>query len=147
MAQATSGRAPTPTGVRAVADVAFGYLAATFTAGAVVQVFLAGYGVFGASGAPVDVARSLDAHRAWGNVLGIVAIVLFLVAVLARTSRFAVVGALVLAALTEVAQHGLAQLGNQHSWAGGLHAADGVLILVLGGWLAISALHERESTR
>lgn len=135
-----------PTGVRSAADAAFGYLAAAFTAGAIVQVFLAGLGVFGSHGAGVDTASSLDAHRAWGDVLGIVAVVLLL-AVVARSSRAAIAGALALAVLTEVAQHGLAALGAHHAWAGGLHATDGVLIPVLAGGLAAGALRDRRGAR
>jgi hypothetical protein len=56
---------------RGAAAVAFSVVAAVFTLGVLVQVFLAGMGVFGAHGAAIQQADSLDAHRTWGNALGV----------------------------------------------------------------------------
>ena len=133
---APAGTPPTRT-VRDIAQPAFAALAAAFVVGVVVQLFFAGLGVFGADGLSVDRAGSLDAHRTWGNVLGIAAVALFALAVLARAGRRQLVATAGLAVLTEVAQHGLAAAGVQHSWAGGLHAADGAVILLLAVYVAV----------
>lgn len=130
---------PALTGIRQAAHVAFGYGVALFAAGVVVQVFLAGSGVFGMHGTDAAHAGTFDPHRMLGNALGVAAAVLFLLALVARQSLRLVIGALVLAVLTEVAQHGLADAGGSNHWLGGLHAADGVLILLLGCWLAFAA--------
>lgn len=127
---------PVLTGARRAAHVAFGYLTALFAAGVLVQVFLAGAGVFGMTTTDAEHAGSFGLHRAFGNALGITAGVLLLLALVARHSLRVVIGALVLALLTEVAQHGLAAAGSSDRWFGGLHAADGVLILLLACWLA-----------
>ncbi|MGH3491996.1 MAG: DUF6220 domain-containing protein [Sciscionella sp.] len=138
MTQAVAtGTSTSLVGARRVAEVATGYLAAVMTVGVIVQVFLAGMGVFGLDGADVEKASSLDPHRTLGNVLGIVAILVLLTALAARRSWVVMLTAFVLAVLTEAAQHGLASAGNDHSWAGGLHAADGLLILGLAAWLAV----------
>ena len=128
------------------AAAAFGFLAITFAAGVVVQVFLAGLGVFGAHGATLDHASSLDAHRAFGDVLGVVAIVLFVWSLPGMPRRL-VATTLAIAVLTEVAQHGLAQAGLRHSWAGGLHAADGALILLLGVYVTVTARRAQREAR
>jgi Mn2+/Fe2+ NRAMP family transporter len=112
-----------------------GYVAGLFSIGVVVQVFLAGAGTFGMNSTHVDQASSFEPHRAMGNALGIVAVLLLLLALLARPSTSVVLGAFALALLTELAQHGLAQAGVHHRWLGALHAGDGALILLLGCWV------------
>ena len=88
-----------------------------------------------------------DAHRAFGDVLGVVAIVLFVWSLLAGMPRRLVATTLAIAVLTEVAQHGLAQAGLRHSWAGGLHAADGALILLLGVYVTVTARRAQREAR
>jgi Family of unknown function (DUF6220) len=77
-------------------------------------------------------ASSFDAHRAWGEILGALSVVLLILAPVARASRRIVLETLLLAVLVEVAQHGLAAVGDSNKWLGGLHALDGVVILLLG---------------
>jgi len=134
------------TGWRSGVDRAYAYLAGLFVIALLVQVFLAGVGVFGDHARKVANATSLDPHRALGSVLGMVAIVLFLVALAARASRLTVVGAFLVALLTLVAQNALASGGDSNKWIGGLHAFDGMLILLLSIWLA-GAAHRREAVR
>ncbi len=136
--QAAPVSAPTARGRRSAA-AAFGLLAAAFAVAVVLQVFLAGLGVFGARGVSLEHATSLDAHRTVGDALGIVAVVLFLLGLLARSPRRVLAATFALALLTEIAQHGLAQAGLHHSWAGGLHAADGALILLLATYVVVGA--------
>jgi Mn2+/Fe2+ NRAMP family transporter len=123
-------------GVRRGADVTFAVVQALFVAAVLAQVFLAGLGAFTHRSTG---SHPFAAHEDLGNILGIVAVALFVIAVIARASTATVVGALVLGVLTEAAQHGLAQGGHHHAWLGGLHALDGMIILLLGTWLAIAA--------
>jgi heme A synthase len=45
--------------------------------------------------------------------------------------------------LVVVAQSGLAAAGENNKWIGGLHALDGMVILLLSIWLAIAAWRRR----
>jgi hypothetical protein len=67
----------------------------------------------------------------------------YLMALAAWQSRGTVVATLVLALLVVVAQSGLAAAGESNKWIGGLHALDGMVILLLSLWLAISARRRR----
>jgi Mn2+/Fe2+ NRAMP family transporter len=134
------------TGWRRRVDQVYAYLSGLFVLAILVQVFLAGVGVFGDHAAKVANASSFDPHRALGTVLGIVAVVLFLVALAARESRRTVVGALLLAVLTLAAQPALANSGDSNKWVGGFHAFDGMLILLISLWLAGTS-HRREAQR
>ena len=97
------------------------------------------------------------------GIIGVVALVLFaategpwawillgigllILAALARAARSVWVGALVLAILAAVAQSGLAAGGEDNKWVGGLHALDGMIILLLAGWLTGMG-HRREAAR
>lgn len=133
-------------GWRRGVDRAFVYLVTLFFIGVLVQVFLAGVGVFGDHSLKVEDASSFDPHRALGNILGALAIVLVILAALARPSRANSIGALVLAVLAAGAQSGLAAGGEDNKWVGGLHALDGIIILLLAGWLTGMA-HRREAAR
>jgi cytochrome b561 len=105
----------------------------------VVQVFLAGVGVFGVDSTDLDKASSFDPHRALGNVIGGLALVILLAAVIARAPARAVWGSIVLFLLAGFAQTGLAAAGDDNKWVGGLHAADGVVILLLALWLHLDS--------
>lgn len=131
------------TGARRAADLAYGYLAALFVLGVLVQVYLAGIGIFGINSAKVADATSLDPHRAWGTVLMVLSLILLIVALIARVSRVTVIGTFVLAVLVIVAQTALAAAGENSKWIGGLHALDGMVILLLSVWLAIAARRRR----
>ena len=126
-------------GARGVIDVVYCYLAAFFVLGVLAQVFLAGVGVFGINASKVANASSFDPHRAWGSVLMVIAVVLLILALIAWASRATVIWTFVLAVLVIVAQSGLAAAGDSNKWFGGLHALDGMLILLLSLWLAITA--------
>jgi len=136
-------------GWRRGVDRAFIYLVTLFFVGVLVQVFLAGVGAFGELGDHVtklEDASSLDAHRNLGFILGGVAVILLILALLARASRATWIGALVLAVLAFVAQSALASGGEDNKWVGGLHALDGIIILLLAGWLTGMG-HRREAAR
>lgn len=131
------------TGTRRGADVSFGYLAGLFVLAVLAQVFLAGVGAFGFGAS----SPGFGPHEDLGNVLGIVAIVLFVISLVARATRGQWIGALVLALLTELAQHGLAAEGKNDVWVGGVHAFDGMLILLLAVSLSIASLRRNDSLR
>jgi Mn2+/Fe2+ NRAMP family transporter len=123
-------------GARGVADSIFAYLAALLVLGVVVQFFLAGLGVFGIDGhRDMEKATSLDPHRALGHILAGVAILMFIAALVARTSRAKIWVSIALALLTELVQTALASGGEDHHWLGGLHALNGLIILGLAGWM------------
>jgi Mn2+/Fe2+ NRAMP family transporter len=134
-------------GWRRGVDRVYCYLVGLFVLGVLAQVFLAGVGVFGDHASKVANASSFDPHRALGSVLGIVAVVLFLVALAARASRSTVIGALVLAVLTLAAQPALANAGDSNKWSGGFHALDGMLILLISVWLAVAAFRREMARR
>jgi hypothetical protein len=131
------------TGARRAADVAYGYLAAFFVLGVLFQVYLAGIGIFGINSAKVANATSLDPHRTWGTVLMVLSVILLILALIAWASRATVIGTFVLALLVIVAQTALAAAGDNSKWIGGLHALDGMVILLLSLWLAIAARRRR----
>jgi Family of unknown function (DUF6220) len=133
------------TGARGVIDVVYGYLAAFFVLGVLFQVYLAGIGIFGINARKVANATSLDPHRAWGTVLMVIALVLLILALIAWASRATVIETFVLALLVIVAQSGLASAGESNKWIGGLHALDGMVILLLSLWLAIAAWRRRRA--
>lgn len=111
----------------------------------VVQIFLAGRGVFGIRGAvKLDDQSSLDPHRALGNLIAVVAIVVFLLALLMWDKRL-IAWTFVLALLAEVVLHATAL--PKHPWVAGLHPVTGVAVLGISAWLAHSAWagHERAS--
>ena len=121
------------------------YLIVLFAGACVVQVFLAGRGVFGirpaSTGQSVgdffDHQKSLDPHRVLGEILGIVAIVMFLAALVVWRDRRLIAWTLGLAIATEVLQHAFAL--PDHPWVAGLHVVSGVSILGSGVWLSYDA--------
>jgi hypothetical protein len=103
----------------------------------VVQIFLAGRGVFGIHGAAsLDDQKSLDAHRALGNVISVVAVITFLLALLLWNKRL-ILWTLVLAVLAAIVQHATAL--PKHPWVSGIHPVSGVAILGIAAWLAHNA--------
>jgi hypothetical protein len=130
------------TGWRAAVDRVYRYLMGLYVVALVLLIFLAGKGIFGDHSAKIADAKSLDPHRGLGSVLGLVAVILFLLALAARVNRATVIRTFVLAVLALVAQPALAGGGEHHAWVGGLHVVDGIVIFVLAVWLAATA-HRR----
>ena len=90
-----------------------------FLLGATIMFFLAGTGAFG---------EGFDAHVDTGRGLQVVALLLVVLAAVGR--REALVPSIVLLVLI-VIQSGLAQVGEDVSFIGGLHPLNGLLILVV----------------
>jgi hypothetical protein len=107
----------------------------------VVQIYLAGRGVFGISGsASIGDQSSFDPHRTLGNVIGIGALLAFVLALVLWDMQL-VVWTLVLAVLAEAVQHVTTSAGN--SWIAGLHALSGLAIVGIAGSLAHRAWRHR----
>jgi Family of unknown function (DUF6220) len=94
--------------------------AAIYLVGAVVQFFLAGLGVFGAS--------SYDAHRAFGLILVLVTLVLLVLSIVGRMPRTTIILTVVLLGLN-VLQMVLANTDVGEIAA--LHPVNGVVIVFL----------------
>ena len=124
-------------GVRRVFYGIYRVLIALVAIACVVQIFLAGRGVFGIHGsASLDDQTSLDAHRALGDLISLVTILVFLCALVVWDKRL-VIWTFVLALLAVLVQHATAL--PKHPWVAGIHPVSGVAILGISAWLAHSA--------
>jgi hypothetical protein len=120
MASSSTGAAePRPAG--GVARAHRG-LAILFQIAVVVQFFLAGLGAFG--------AESYAAHRALGNALGLIGLVLVILAAVGR--KEALPASAVLFVLL-IVQAILGMAGDDVGVLGGLHPVNALLILGVGG--------------
>ena len=131
------------------------WFSALYVLAIIVQLFLAGEGVFRlnnvrhsdkcdkAVGCIAKSSKTLDAHRALGFVLTLPGALLFLIVALVawhsnKQTRTISILAPILAFLESV----LAAIG---SWVGGLHVLNGVLVLGLFTWLAITLRQPQEA--
>ena len=122
---------------RRIAWQAYRVLIALIAVACIVQIFLAGRGVFGIHGsASLDDQSSLNAHRDLGEIIGIGAIVVLVLALIMWDKRL-ILWTFILALLAEVVQHATAL--PKHPWVSGLHPVSGVAILGISAWLAHSA--------
>jgi hypothetical protein len=108
-----------------------------FLLAGVVQIFLAGLGIFGLHGQKIGAAgeTALNPHRTLGFALGAAALVILLLAVAARAGARAIILSFVLVLLTGLVQSLLVSFADDHAVFGGLHAADGLLILSTPAYL------------
>jgi hypothetical protein len=136
----------TLSGARAVADQVFMWGWLLFLVAGLVQIFLAGMGVFNLKGQKLSDASSLDPHRALGFALGLLSLVLLIVALVARVDAKTVGVTFVVVVLATVMQSVLASAGENTAFFGGLHAIDGLLILGLGGFLFGEARRRHSGT-
>lgn len=104
-------------------------LAYLFLAGAGLQFFLAGLGVFGDGNHESD---DYDAHRIVGSLLTLVALLLLIAALVGRVKVRASVTLFVLM----IVQNVLAEVGDDASALAALHPLLGVVLLVLAHELA-----------
>jgi hypothetical protein len=123
-------------GARGAADKVFAYLAALLVLGVVVQFFLAGLGVFDIAGhKDLENVSQLDPHRMLALFLALLALLMFIAALVARTGKTKIWVSIILVLLIELVQSALAGGGEDHHWLGGLHALNGLIILGLAGWM------------
>ena len=128
-------------GVRRGAFQVYRVLIALIAAACVVQIFLAGRGVFGIHGtASLDNQKSLNAHRDLGEIIGLATVIVFLLALLIWNRRL-IIWTFVLALLAEIVQHATAL--PKHPWVAGFHPVSGVAILGISFYLAHSAWAKR----
>ena len=104
-----------------------------FLAAGVVQIFLAGLGTFRLLHGAGDSA--LDPHRTLGFAMAGMAMILLILALVARPGARAIVGLVLLVLLTSFVQSLLASLADHHVVYGALHATDGLLILAIPTYL------------
>ena len=121
------------TRTRGVATAVFRWGLLVFLAAGVVQIFLAGLGAFKLLHGAGDSA--LDPHRTLGFTMAGMALILLILALIARQGLRAVVGLVLLVVLTSFVQSLLASLADHHAVYGALHAADGLLILAIPTYL------------
>ena len=122
--------------LRSSALAGYRWLLLTFLLAGCVQIFLAGLGVF--SFGDHDAAggtSAFDAHRILGFTMAGVAVIILVLAVIARPGALAVVLSGVLVVQMTLLQSLLAGLADNAALYGGLHALDGILVLAIAGYL------------
>jgi len=114
-------------GARHTALLALRYGAMVFCAAVIVQFYLAGVGIFAATG-PVKDAASLDPHRQLGYILAALALLVLIAAIVARPGRQVLGAAIALFVLTGI-EGGLASAGPSAPYLGALHPVIAAAIL------------------
>jgi hypothetical protein len=102
-----------------------------FLVAGAVQIFLAGFGTF---------HGGFAAHRGLGFGMAGLAVIILVLALVARVGTRDVVLAVVLVLLAGAGQSLLAGLGEDGAFWGGLHALDGLAILGIAGFLQGAAI-------
>jgi len=127
------------TGARRRALVAYRWLLLGFLLLGAVQIFLAGLGAFRLDNTGVSGDTAFAPHRAVGFAMAGVALVILILALIARPGTRAVVLAVLLFVLAVLVQSVLASLADNTLLFGGLHALDGLAILGIAAFLYVSA--------
>jgi hypothetical protein len=146
VADAERGTARPVTGLRRGAFLGYQWLLLAFLLAGAAQIFLAGLGVFRLEDQGLAAAgdTAFAPHRTLGFTMAGIALLILVLAVIARPGTRAIIGSAVLVLLTSLVQSLLAGLGEDHAAYGALHALDGLLILAIAGYLyAWSHRHER----
>ena len=126
------------------ARVVLRYLAPLFVVAIIVQVFLAGEGIFGIKAGPkLDDQKTLDAHRGFGFIIAEPgAVLLLIVALLAwhpdkrvRTVSIALPFLLFIQAI----------LGGAGRWGGAFHPLVAFVLLAAFGWLSRRLWEEKRA--
>ena len=140
-AGAATAPASSVTGIRRVAFRGYRSLLLAFLLLGAVQIFLAGLGVFKLDGQELGGTgeTAFDPHRNLGYGMGLLALFILILAVTARLGARPIALSAALLLLIGLAQSTLASLGEDTPFFGGLHAADGLLILGLALFLHGSA--------
>ena len=138
---ATAGHEKVPaspfTGLRGIAFRGYRWLLLGFLLLGVAQIFLAGLGVFSLQdqGLAAGGDSAFAPHRAIGFTMAGIALLILVLAVIARPGTRAIIGSAVLVLLTSLMQSLLAGLADSHALYGALHALDGLVILGIAGYL------------
>jgi hypothetical protein len=136
-ADAERGSVRPVTDLRRGAFLGYQWLLLAFLLAGVAQIFLAGLGVFRLEDQGLAAAgdTAFAPHRTLGFTLGGIALLILVLAVIARPGARAIAGSALLVLLTSLVQSLLAGLGEDHAVYGALHALDGLLILGTAGYL------------
>jgi hypothetical protein len=139
MASSVKTRSPSSavTGPRRAALTGYRWLLLAFLLAGVTQIFLAGLGAFRLQDQGLAAAgdSAFAPHRALGFSMGGIALLILVLAVIARPGARAVAGSAVLVLLTSLMQSLLAGFAEDHAVYGALHALDGLLILGIAACL------------
>jgi hypothetical protein len=135
MTSAVQTRPPSAqSGLRRGALAGYRWLLLVFLVACGAQIFLAGLGVFSFGGGDsAGGASAFDAHRSLGYALGAAAVLILILALIARPGVLPLGLAVLLAVQANLLQSLLAGLADNTALYGGLHALDGVLILGSAG--------------
>jgi hypothetical protein len=140
-------------GVRRVSRSILKWFSALYVVAIIVQVFLAGEGIFGlnnirhaddcneAGAQCIANSKTLDAHRALGFFLTLPGALLFLIVALLAwypNKRIRIIS--IVAPILTFVQTILAELGR---WGGAFHPLNAILVLGLFAWLAYRLRHEQ----
>jgi hypothetical protein len=126
--------------VRRGALIAYRWLVLAFLLAGGAQIFLAGLGVFSFGNHDTAGGSSaFDTHRALGFTMAGAAIVILILALIARPGVLPLCLAGILVVQTCLLQSLLATLADNAALYGGLHALDGLLALGIVGFLYASA--------
>src|ERR1700722_20916255 len=117
------------TSLRRAAQTGYRWLLLAFLVLGAIQIFLAGLGAFRIDNLGVSGDTAFAPHRAVGFAMGGVALVILILALIARAGTRAVVLAAVMFVLAFLAQSVLASLAANTVLFGGLHALDGLALL------------------
>jgi hypothetical protein len=126
------------TSARRGALAAYRWLLLGFLLLGAVQIFLAGLGAFRLDNTGVSGDTAFAPHRAIGFAMAGVALVILILALIARPGTRAAVLAAVMFVLAFLAQSVLASLADNTVLFGGLHALDGLAILGIAAFLYVS---------
>jgi hypothetical protein len=119
---------PTFTGARRIGLLTLPPLAMLYLGLGVVQIFLAGFGVFDLNGAQLGSKdeTAFGPHRFVGMLMTAVALLLVIAVAVARPGRRLVIAAVSLLLIVAVLQGVLASAGQDTPLFGGLHALFGI---------------------
>jgi hypothetical protein len=104
--------------------------AMVFGTAVLVQFYLAGTGIFGVGTNPLWKAPSLDAHRLFGNILAGLALVVLIIAIIARPPARILIATIVMLVLTGV-EGLIAGLGKTSAYLAAFHPVLAAVILGL----------------
>jgi hypothetical protein len=141
MASSTGTQSPetTETGLRRAAQAGYRWLLLAFLALGAVQIFLAGLGAFRIDNLGVSGDTAFAPHRAVGFAMAGVALVILILALIARPGVRMLIASVLLFLLVFLVQSLLASLADDTVWFGGLHALDGLAILGIAAYLYLAA--------
>jgi len=133
------------TGLRRGAFLGYRWALLAFLLAGVAQICLAGLGVFRLQDQGLEAAgdTAFGPHMALGFAMAGIALLILILAVIARPGARAIAGSAVLVLLTSLVQSLLAGLGEDHAVYGALHALDGLIILGIAGYLYARARRQK----